>query len=341
MVRRSRSGSGTSRLLGVGLVALVIASLGCKDELQGKTAADPLEDPWVAGIETGGEEPLAEASEASTDGGGSGLEGDPAQAEETSAAGSLALAQPSSVATDAPESAGGSALGAQGDGPAPSAAQGSASQGGPASGSSSGPPDQPQADPGQANPADGGPPSPVEPGPAATPQAAPTTAPTTAPPEPAAPPPLTIADYHGRYRYTGGSTQTAARDAAIEVTVDALASAIRGIARRRLTGTNPIENSIEIIVAGDQVTTTFESGVTATCTVDGGTVDARDIEGGKLRVRVRWQNGKLVQQMQGKGGARTTVYTLSSDRKRLTVHHKITSPRLPEPLVYKLSFTRK
>jgi hypothetical protein len=75
--------------------------------------------------------------------------------------------------------------------------------------------------------------------------------------------------------------------------------------------------------------------------IDGGTVKATDIEGGKLVVRLRWKDGKLIQQMEGKGGARIIVYVLSADRKKLTVHHKITSDRLPVPLTSRLSYARK
>jgi hypothetical protein len=32
---------------------------------------------------------------------------------------------------------------------------------------------------------------------------------------------------------------------------------------------------------------------------------------------------------------------LSADRKKLTVHTKITSDRLPVPLIYRLSYSRK
>ena len=45
--------------------------------------------------------------------------------------------------------------------------------------------------------------------------------------------------------------------------------------------------------------------------------------------------------MEGTGGARTIVYVLSSDRKKLTGHQKITTPRLPVPVTYRLTYQRK
>ena len=75
--------------------------------------------------------------------------------------------------------------------------------------------------------------------------------------------------------------------------------------------------------------------------IDGATVKTTGIDGEKLAVRVRSKGSKLVQHMQGKDGARTIVYVLSADRNKLTVHHKITADRLPEPLTYQLSYSRK
>ena len=323
-------------------VLVVAASLwlvaGCKDELEGKVAADPLEDPWVASLDTGEEEPGELPGEAA---------GELAEAEGNATANpdpALAMAEEPSADTEGAVEAG-EAPAQAGEAVATAEAGPSADpKANPGGGSKAGTPTP--SSPGAPTPADSPAPSEAEPAPtpatpATTPAANPTPTPSAEPAKPAAPPPLTFADYQGNFRYSGGSTQRDARDAALEVTVGALASAIRGIARKRLLATNPIENTLDITVSGDKVTTTYESGVTISCVVDGGTSDSKDIEGNKLRARLRWNKGKLVQHMEGKGGARTIVYALSSDRKKLTVHTKITSDRLPEPLVYKMSYTRK
>ena len=177
--------------------------------------------------------------------------------------------------------------------------------------------------------------------PAPTPVAEPTSTPSAEPAKPASPPPITSADFHGNYRYAGGSTQRDEVAAAIEATVDQLPKALHGIARKRLTQANPVDGSVAIVIAGDSITTTFESGFAVTCVIDGGTVRTTGIDGEKLDVRVRSKGSKLVQHMQGKDGARTIVYVLSADRSKLTVHHKITADRLPAPLTYRLSYSRK
>lgn len=289
-------------------VALLLLS-SCKDD--DKPVADPLDDPWVDGIEAIDEQPNAGDPVAA-----GSQDPSPALAE----LGSLPETQPAAgvLATPSeaePEPASARALADSGNSPtAPATTPATA-------------PEQPTAEPQAID----------EPAQAVEPT--PTPEPT--PAKPASPPPITRADFHGSYRYAGGSSQRNDLAAGIEATVDALNGAIQGIARRRLTATNPLESTVDIVVAGDDVTTTFESGFNASCVIDGATANARDIEGGKLRVRLRWKDGKLIQQMEGNGGARTIVYVLSADRKTLTVHHKITSDRLPVPLIYRLSYSRK
>lgn len=288
-------------------VTLVLAG-GCKEA--DKPIADPLDDPWVDAIEAE-EEPTALPSVEPSAGELIAVEvSSPADVQP--AAGMLAT--PSEAETESAAS-GGTAK-------APSAAPKQ-------------PTDETQA-------VDGPAPA-LEPAPAPepAPTVEPTPTPSAEPAEPASPPPITSADFHGNYRFVGGSSQRDELKAAIEATVDALPGALHGIARKRLTATNPVEGTVDIAVAGDNVTTSFESGFNASCVIDGGTANATDIEGGKLKVRLRWKDGKLVQQMEGKGGARTIVYVLSADRKKLTVHHKITSDRLPVPLTYRLSYSRK
>jgi hypothetical protein len=194
-------------------------------------------------------------------------------------------------------------------------------------------PEQPAAETPAANQ------QPVEPAP--TPVVEPAATPSAEPAQPASPPPITSADFHGSYRYSGGNTQRDEVAAAIEATVQQLARALHGIARKRLTQANPVDSTVDIVVAGDQITTTFESGFTVSCAIDGASVNTTGIDGEKLAVRVRSKDSKLVQIMQGKDGARTVVYVLSADRKKLTVHHKITADRLPEPLTYRLTYSRK
>ena len=180
----------------------------------------------------------------------------------------------------------------------------------------------------------------LEPSPDADPAPAPTVEPAPPPAEPPPPPPITPADYHGKWRFVGGQSQRQGVIDGVEATVAALPRALQGIARRRLTATNPVDTTLDISVAGDKVTMSYQTGFYASCVIGGPSTRTKDIEGGRIDAQLRTKGTKLVHFLQGKGGARTIVYVLSADRKRLTVHHKITSPRLDVPVQYRLSYAR-
>lgn len=311
------------------LTAGVLALTACKSEPDNKPAADPLEDPWVDALDTGDpQQPVGAATEAAPS-------GEPASADEPAA---LALAE-ADPATDpepaaAPEPAAGviASPSAAADSSKPKSAastqpSASANTAGPAP-SSEAPSEPPSEQPAIAQP---------EPAPSAEPAPAPSVEPA----EPPAPPPITIADFHGNYRFVGGATQRADLEAAIEAAANQLSAAIRGIGRKRLTKTNPIDDTLDIVIAGDKVTTIFETGFDATCVIDGPTVKWSNKKGDSYKVRVRAKGSKLVQIIEGDDGVKTTVFVLSADKKRLTVHHKITADRLKEPMTYRLSYSRK
>lgn len=308
-------------LLGFGLV---LSSLACKQELDDKPAADPLEDPWVNAIED--EEPVQPVAVAAA----------PAAASVPAVAGTptpAAAPVDTLIASPTPD-AGASASTLPTSQPggsttARSASSASAPAGQPAAASEATPSPTPAA-PGE--------PAAIEPAPAPTPSAEPAAA---SKPEPAAAPALTIADFNGNFRYSGGSAQRADLDQAIEDAVMQLAMPIRGIGRKRLTNTNPIDDTLDIKVSGDKVQTIFESGFDAECTIDGGTVKWTSKKGDKYKVRVRKKDTKLVQVIEGEDGVKTTVFVLSADKQSLTVHHKIEADRLETPMTYKLSYKRK
>ncbi len=314
-------------ILSAGLLALT----ACKNELDDKPAADPLEDPWVNAIDTGDDEPAMAA-----------VEPVPGSAEPVNAD-AVALADPQAAA---PTELATGVVASPSANPSPSSATGPASPGAAKPGAAGEPAaaGEPSAagepavapEPGAA-PSEQ--PGAAEPVPVADPTPAP--APAAEPAKPAAPPPITIADFHGNYRFVGGSSQREGLEAAIEEAASQLPGAIRGIGRRRLSKTNRVDNTLDIVVAGDKVTTIFESGFDAGCVVDGATVHWTSSKGDKYKVRVRAKGSKLVQIIVGEDGVKTTVFVLSADRQKLTVHHKITADRLPEPMTYRLSYARK
>jgi outer membrane biosynthesis protein TonB len=305
-------------------VGLLVSSGACKSELDNVPAADPLDDPWVDAIGTGDEsaaagvaEPAAEPAEPAVDEALALAEPGVDEAEPT---------EPTEPSTDS--DAGVVAVPTNGQPKSDSlAASKPAANQNPAA-------NEPAA---KVEPTE-----PTAPEPAPAEQAKPAPTPAAAEPaKPAAPPPLTIADFHGNYRYTGGSSQRKDLEQAIEASVMELAAVIRPIGRKRLTKTNPIDNSLDIVMTGDTVKTIFETGFDAACVIDGGTIHYAAKDGEKYKVRVRAKGVKLIQIIEGPDGVKTSVFVLSADKQRLTVHHKIEAPRLPKPLAYRLSYSRK
>jgi hypothetical protein len=297
----------------------LLALGGCKSELDDSPLADPIEDPWVEGIDSGAEP--AAASELLTP---EAL----ALAEPETPGEPEALAEPEAPPVDVDAQA---PAPAEPEAPAsvlatPSAKPASAAAGSPAA--------EPPAAADEREPVVDAAPTPT-PAPAAEPAVV------AEKPKPAPPPPITPADFQGKYRFTGGSSQRKDLEQAIEAAAQQLSAAIRGIGRKRLTKTNPIDDTLEIVVAGDKLTTIFETGFDATCVIDGPTIHWSNNKGEKYKVRARQKGEKLIQIIQGDDGVKTTVFVLSADKQRLTVHHKITADRLPEPMTYRLSYSRR
>ncbi len=306
------------RVARVSSFVLILLS-GCQQELDSAPAADPLEDPWVNSIDEGGEpEPLAAAAL-------------PAAA--------ASPATPVAVAVD-PAVDGLDEPGEPTPTPTPTEVAklaGASSQVGKSTSASAGSIPEPTPTTPTPTPIDGA----ADPSDAVAIAAVDPTPAPAEPAKPAAPPPITFTDFAGKYRYTGGSSQRADLDQAIEDAANQLSLAIRGIGRKRLTNTNPIDDTLDIVVTGNMVQTVFETGFDAECEIDGGTVKWTSDKGNKYKVRVRKKDSKIVQVIEGEDGVKTTVFVLSADKQNLTVHHKVTSDRLDVPMTYKLSYKRK
>lgn len=315
------------RALVLGL--LLLQSAGCKDEPP--TPADPLDDPWVDGLdeEIAADEPAPAAP--------ANVEAPAAPAPPVPAAGPPEDSTPPNPDA-APEQPA-----AEDEAPVPAKtptnkpATDKAPSKAPAKETPKAEPPEPDTpEPAKAAEA---PSEPAQPEP--EPEVAPTPKIDPAP-TPPTPPPLTVADFAGKYRYVGGERQRKMLEQAIEGAAQELSIVIRKIGRKRLTETNPIDPTLEIVVTGDRVKTIFsKSGFDAECKVDGPSVSYTSKKGKKLKVRIRQSKNKLVQSIADSDGVKTTVFVLSKDRKRLTVHHKVTADRLDSPMTYKLSYTRQ
>lgn len=300
-------------------VGLLLTITGCKTA-EDRPDTDPLNDPWLDAIETGDEEtpaaatptpdptvdPALEPTTAVPNPDGLELPPDAASAAATAEPAEGSTAKPAKLAGATKPSNSGAAS----DAPAEAAPP---------------PGEQPADVPGEQ--------------PAAVPAPA-EAAPPPKPAEPAPPPPITIADYDGTFRFSGGSAQRQGLTDAIEFGASQVAGIIRGIARKRLTKTQIIDDEIKMSVSGDKITFNWSNGSTMTCVVGGPKV-SMSFKGDKYLGRVLRKGSKMIIVFDASDATKTLVYVLSSDRQRLTVHHKLNADQLDEPVTFKLSYTRK
>jgi hypothetical protein len=303
-------------VLGLGLVLTTTACKTAED----RPDTDPLNDPWLDEIEDA--EEVAAAATPDPD-------GEPAvdpAAEPTTAIApdELAVAPEDAAEGDAGEPADGSAaeVAKLGGATVPSSKSGkpdAAVDGQP----EPTPAEQPAAVPGE-QPAAVPAPEPAKPKPV----------------EPAAPAPITMADYDGTFRFSGGSAQRQGLEDAIEFGASQVAGIIRGIARKRLSKTQIIDDEIKMSVSGTNITFNWSNGSTMTCVIGGPKV-SMSFKGDKYLGRVLQKGTKMIIVFDAPDAVKTLVYVLSADRQKLTVHHKLDADQLSEPVTFKLSYTRK
>jgi hypothetical protein len=148
------------------------------------------------------------------------------------------------------------------------------------------------------------------------------------------------ARFAGSYRYAGTEAEQRARAQAIEHSLEALFFAVRGIARAKVverTRIMPtcrfefIEGSIRSTVPGHAVAISPETGAPAPYRVGD---DA-------IVLSQRFEGQRLVQVFRAdEGGTRTNEFTLSADGALLVMKATLSSPRLPIPVVYTLTYRR-
>lgn len=123
---------------------------------------------------------------------------------------------------------------------------------------------------------------------------------------------------------------------------------VRQIARPRLRSTNTAypnivmsydQNSVRVEMAGRPTVSSPANGQPVLWQRQtGGT--CREMKGDCVRVSAEWEGGNLKHTFQAEDGRRVNVYSVSADGKTMTMNVTVTSPRLPQPLTYKLVYNR-
>ena len=146
----------------------------------------------------------------------------------------------------------------------------------------------------------------------------------------------------------GAVTGTFALDRAASDNVDkAIAAAVkdmnfitRPIARGRLQKTNQPYQQVAIATSGANTVVTIDKLPPREAPSDGTPVDWTRADGEKFKLSMMWDGAQLVESFKAEDGQRVNTYALSPDGSTMTMNVKITSPRLPKPLTYKLVFKR-
>jgi hypothetical protein len=129
-------------------------------------------------------------------------------------------------------------------------------------------------------------------------------------------------------------------DRAIDDAVRRMNVVTRQVARPRLRRTNTPYQSIRIAQSGSQVNVVLDQ-QTVTSPASGTPAKWTRNDGELFDVSTAWRGGSLEQTFQAEDGRRVNVYSLSPDGNTLTLHVTVTSPRLPQPMTYRLQYRRQ
>ncbi len=144
----------------------------------------------------------------------------------------------------------------------------------------------------------------------------------------------------GTWRYAGSEAERAQREEAVRAATEPMSFLIRGTARDRLMEATAPRPRIHVAVAGDRVELRADGSPRVVLTVGGPEVTVEG-ERGRGRMRATRRSGLLTVTAQGERGTRTATYQISEDGGWLYVDVHLRGDRLPEPLVYRLTYRRE
>ena len=129
-------------------------------------------------------------------------------------------------------------------------------------------------------------------------------------------------------------------DTAIDQGVKGLNFLVRPIARNRLKKLNPGYRTVSITSSDSEISIVVDNQPALKMATNGSAVVWTSPAGGKTNVKVRFENGHLLQQFDSPDGHRVNDYTLSTDGRVLTMQVTETSSRLSAPIKYKQVYRR-
>jgi hypothetical protein len=139
-------------------------------------------------------------------------------------------------------------------------------------------------------------------------------------------------------RYALDKARSASVDKAIDETVAKMNFVTRSVARSRLAKTNTPPAKVNIVVA-DRVEIDLGA-KPVSMSPDGKAVAWTRPDGETFQVSVRQEGERLIEQFQGADGSRRNTFSLLDGGKALAMDVQVESPKLPQPLRYRLVYSR-
>jgi hypothetical protein len=144
--------------------------------------------------------------------------------------------------------------------------------------------------------------------------------------------------FNGVWRFVGGDAERRALDAAVTRTVQGMGWIVEGMAAGRLRERSPIPDVLTIRVQNNIVEYTGVRGRLFRTPADGAQVQTQNPQGEPITLSTRVTGNTMVREGSRPDGSRREVVRVNGSS--LTVDVTVSSPRLPRPLTYHLTYRR-
>ena len=151
---------------------------------------------------------------------------------------------------------------------------------------------------------------------------------------------VSLKDFQGTYTYVPSDVDKANIQEGLDRSVAGFNLLFRPVARHILEDAAKIPHRVDMQMEPKQITLThYRKGDVATIR---GPLNQEFVGSirSDLKHMLRWQKSRLQRLDQTDDGGREVIYRLSQDKKELRIRIKMFSPRLQNPLVYSLRYTR-
>jgi hypothetical protein len=144
----------------------------------------------------------------------------------------------------------------------------------------------------------------------------------------------------GELRFVGGQRQRELVVQAIERSVESLPR-FHDVARKRLTKANAIPETVRMSMDGPDLVVIYGDQAPQRAPLDGSPREWRNPEGQTITLTHELRGDRLVQTTSGGGGRRVMVWSFDHERGLVRVQSTMSSPRLPVPVRYRLTFKQR